>query len=232
MAGYQILGSLCFTTSAPIDDGTMCRIPTPPAGICGAESPTYKIGNGTEKSTDSKPELIQTYPKWTVVDAAMKLWPESVGGGNAYLFSYKDGWISHNKTAIKEAAKSNQIPVDLLAGVAWAEVGGMPDVVDSIAYPIRSYDWSGPDWVDKNLTVTKNPHQTSIGSVSIQLRNVAEILGINLDKLTYKQQLELIKSMETDATNLDIVAKYLLQLIKYDFPEGGMNMCAPHNITY
>ena len=168
--------------------------------------------------------FLGTYPKWTVADAAMwKLWPETIGGGNKHLFLYKDGWITHNKSAIKEAANSNQIPVDLLAGIAWAEVGGMPDIVDSIAYPIRSFDWSGPDIIDNNLTITKNPYQTSVGSVSIQLRNVAKIMGINLDKLTYPQQLELIKYMENDAANLEIVAKHLLQLIRYDFPNGSTN---------
>ena len=180
----------------------------------------YQHRNRRPKASISQP--IKPYPKWTVADAAMwKLWSESKGGGNTYLFLYKDGWIVHNKSAIKAAANSSQIPVDLLAGVAWAEVGGMPDIIDSIAYPVRSFDWSGPDWVDNNLTVTKNPYQTSVGSVSIQLRNVAKIMGVNLNKLTYMQQLELIKYMENDASNLEIVAKYLLQLIKYDFPNGS-----------
>ncbi len=219
-----------FSLPGPLGSGnSMCPELPHPHSDAGRQMLPSDIAKAFQSknnnSTTLKPNHIEPYPKWTVADAAMwKLWPESKGGGNAYLFLYKDGWITHNKSAINEATNSNQIPVDLLAGVAWAEVGGMPDIVDSIAYPVRSFDWSGPEWVDNNLTVTKNPYQTSVGSVSIQIRNVAKIMGVNLDKMTYTQQLELIKYMENDASNLNIVAKHLLRLIRYDFPNGSTSM--------
>lgn len=168
-------------------------------------------------SSDSTP----SYPKWTTWDAIRwKLIPGKLGGGREHLFRYKDGWVAYNRSRIQTAANSNRIPVELLAGVAWIEVGGMPDVVDSIAHPIRYFDWSGPDWVDNHMTVTTHPHKTSVGSVSIQLSVAAKTMGINLESLDYENQWKLIKCMETDAFNLDVVASHLYQLIKYDFPSA------------
>ncbi len=177
-------------------------------------------GSPAPQASPAKALIVtEPYPKWTVLDASIwKLVPDSKGGGDEYLFRYKDGWISHNKADIKAVAEANNIPIDLLAGVAWAEVGGMPDVVDAVAYPIRSFDWSGPNWMDKKMTITKDPDLTSVGSVSIQLRNVGALMGIDLDKLNYAQKAELIKHVEVDAYNLEVVAKYLVQLIKHDYP--------------
>src|SRR5690349_10233401 len=111
-----------------------------------------------------------SYPRWTAVDLALwQLVPDRLGGGRRYLFAYKDAWIRFNARHIKAAARNAAIPPKLLAGVAWLEIGGMPDFVDDIAFPVRSFDWSGPDWVDRNLTITKNPGLTSMGAVSIQL---------------------------------------------------------------
>ena len=32
--------------------------------------------------------------KWTPLDATIwKIWPEALGGGRAYLWSYKDAWV-------------------------------------------------------------------------------------------------------------------------------------------
>ena len=49
----------------------------------------------------------------------------------------------------------------MVRGVAYKEFGGDPMIADDFAYAVRSFDWSGPDWVDENLTITKNPDLTS-----------------------------------------------------------------------
>ena len=212
-----------FVLPGPIDSCTydlFSSLPhpfSPAAQYLLIEQPEPTNSSNTSANLENEP-----YPKWGIADAAIwKLWPEAKGGGNVYLFRYKDGWIAHNKSAIKKAAAENQIPVDLLAGVAWAEVGGMPDIADSIAFPVRSFDWSGPDWVDKNMTLTKDPHQTSVGSVSIQLSNGAAIMGLDLNKLSYTDKTGLIKTMENDVSNLDMVSKFLYKLIKHDFPNAN-----------
>ena len=163
------------------------------------------------------PNSSKSYVKWTTLDALWWKITSKTGAGNSYLYAYKDSWISYNKARIKNSAKANKIPVELLAGVAWIEAGGMPDFVDSAAHVIRSFDWSGPDFMDKNMTITKNPVKTSVGSVSIQLANVFSILKLDLEKIDYKQQRDLIKCLETDAFNLNIVANHLFKLIKHDF---------------
>ena len=84
-----------------------------------------------------------SYPKWTVWDALKwYLFPNKRGGGMKYLNAFKDSWIIYNKDRIFSAASSAKIPPLLLAGVAWNEVGGMPDFADSFALPVRSFDWS------------------------------------------------------------------------------------------
>ena len=167
------------------------------------------------------PKLTESYPKWTSWSfIRWKFLPDKLGGGNAYLLAYKDSWLIFNSLRIQGAAKSSKIPLYLLAGVAWIEVGGMPDLIDSIAFPVRSFDWSGQKYIDKHLTITKNPQTTSFGSVSIQLRHAAKAIGVNINNLSYKRQVQLSICLETDTFNLNVVARHLHELIKHDFPDA------------
>jgi hypothetical protein len=54
-------------------------------------------------------------------------------------------------------------PEFLLAGVAFSEFGGDPMWNDDVVDAVRSFDWSGPDWMDKNLTTTSNPDKLHMG---------------------------------------------------------------------
>ena len=174
-------------------------------------------------------EASNSHPKWKLADAIK--WKSFLIVGkfaklkhrqkNFLLFKYKDSWVLYNKARIIAAAKASKIPVDLLAGVAWIEAGGMPDFIDGIAHDVRSYDWSGPEFVDKYLTVTHHPLRTSVGSISIQLGNVFKLLGIKPDDVTTKQRNEMIKCLETDVFNVNIVAKFLYKLIKHDYPKAN-----------
>lgn len=157
-----------------------------------------------------------SYPKWSLFNALT--W--KLGGGSPYLNKYKDGWIIFNRRAIISAATKHKIPSLLLASVAWSEVGGKPDGWKDHAYNLRSFDWSGPNWVDRNLTVTKTPLETSFGAVSIQLRAVAKELGVNPATLSYGDGLRIISCLKTDVFNLEIVAKHLRGLILRDYPNA------------
>lgn len=161
-----------------------------------------------------------SYPKWTAFDAVMwKLMPESRGGGTVRLFNYKDAWVKYNAARIKSAAAAQSIPPLLLACVAWNEAGGMPDFVKGdIVFQVRSFDWSGPDWVDKHMTITRNPALTSFGGIAMQLRVAAHELGLDATTMSYSEQSKLGQCLETDAFNIDVVAKYLHDLILYDYP--------------
>jgi hypothetical protein len=167
------------------------------------------------------------YPKFTVFDfIRWKFLPTKLGGGAEYLWSFKYAWLRHNKQEIKDAAARNNIPPFLLGGVALVEVGGK-DFTDWPVFMVRSFDWSGPPWIDNHLTISKNPALTSMGSVSIQLRRAAETMGLNPATLTQTQLNDLATALQSDSSNLNIVARHLLQLILTDNPGYLLNPNLP-----
>ena len=160
----------------------------------------------------------KNYVKWTPLDWTIsKIWPEALGGGSEYLWGYKDAWVIFNRDRIRQAASKYRIPATLLAGVAWAEAGGAPDVQDSITFPVRSLFWSGPGWMDR-LSPTKRPSLTSVGSISMQLEVAARELNIKTENMSFADQGRLKMCLEQDAFNLDVVAKHLQGLILHDYP--------------
>lgn len=176
-------------------------------------------------------EPSPNYPDWTTIDLIRwKIVPEKLGGGRPFIQRFKNGWIRHNRSHIKRIAALNRIPPELLAGVAWIEVGGDPQFIDRIAYSVRSIDWSGPKWVDDHLTITKNPNQTSFGPVSMQLRTAARTLGLDLDAMTGEQKHLLIRWLETDVNNLALVGGHLRQLIQHDFPNATSSQLTAEQI--
>ena len=159
------------------------------------------------------------YPSWSSWDFIRYcFFPRKMGGGRPFLVQYKNGWVVYNRDRIQDAAKTAKIPALLLACVAWNEVGGMPDVMDDLAFSVRSFDWCGPLWVDRNLTMTKRPEMTSVGAVSIQLRVAAHTLGLDIDKMSFNDQKQLKQALEKNGTNLNVVAMHLYNLIKNDYP--------------
>lgn len=157
------------------------------------------------------------HPKWGSIDVLIwKILPEKFGGGRQYIQKFKDAWVMHNKTIIKSQAKNFSFPAELLAGVCWIEVGGDPNFIDKVAFDVRSFDWSGPGWVDRNMTVTRMPSRTSFGSVSMQLRTAAETIGLDTNQMNYEQQLALADALSNDNFNIRVVALHLRQIINLD----------------
>lgn len=147
---------------------------------------------------------------------AWKLLPERAGGGIPYIQRFKDAWVRHNKGQIVSAAAQYRFPAELLAGVCWIEVGGDPSFVDRLAFAVRAFDWSGPGWVDRHLTVTNHPSKTSFGAVSIQLRTAAQTLGLDPAQMSSSQLSDLAACLEKDVFNIQVVARHLRQLIDHD----------------
>lgn len=145
-----------------------------------------------------------------------KILPQQLGGGKKYIQRFKDAWVQHNRMFIKTAAARYGIPPELLAGVCWIEVGGDPNFIDRVAFEVRSFDWSGPPWVDRNLTLTKNPVKTSFGAVSIQLKTAAQTLGFDPSEMSSEQLRGLANCLQKDIFNIDIVARHLRQLVEHD----------------
>lgn len=157
------------------------------------------------------------YPRWGVLDA---VWWKSFGG-DEYLIKYKDGYIIFHKDRIKDIAATYHIPAELLAAVARNEAGGMPDFVKpDLVLTTRQFDYSGPDWVDNQLTITERPERTSIGIIAMQIRVVAEAFGKDPRHLSDQEIRYISQCLMKDSFNLPMVALHLRDLILYDFPDA------------
>ncbi|OED42976.1 hypothetical protein AB833_04940 [Chromatiales bacterium (ex Bugula neritina AB1)] len=156
--------------------------------------------------------------KWTWGGIDVVKWrylPEFAGGDKNLLRNYKNAWVINHSSSIKEQAKKYGISVILLAGVCWIEVGGDPDWIDSIAYPIRSFDHMADPLLEP-FTITKKPELTSMGDVSIQLRRAAEAANLDFAKLNSEQKNQLIECLSDEDVNIAFVAKHLSQLKEVD----------------
>lgn len=153
-----------------------------------------------------------------------KLVPERWGGGRPSLLAFKAAWVRYHRQRIVAAAERTRIPSLLLAGVAFIEVGGDPTWIDRVAFETRSFDWLGPGWVDRNITITNPPSRTSFGSVSIQLRRAAQTLGLDADAMNHSDQHRLIACLQTDRVNIDMVARHLRALVLLDSPTASADL--------
>lgn len=162
-------------------------------------------------------KVMTKSPSWGIMDILIwKLVPETFGGRVRYIQRFKDAWVSHNGLNIRMASLAYKLPEELLAGVCWIEVAGDPNFIDKIAFEVRSFDWSGPEFIDKKFTVTNPPDKTSFGFVSIQLRTAAATLGLDVRKMTTSQLRMLADCIERDSYNIRLVARHLRQLADYD----------------
>ncbi len=162
------------------------------------------------RETDIKDEW-----SWGGLDVIIWKSPSWLGGDKDFLRNYKNAWVKSHATTIKNQARLNNIPVILLAGVCWIEVGGDPDWIDSIAYPIRSFDHMADPLLEP-LTITKKPELTSMGDVSIQVRRAAEAANLDISTLSSEQKDELVKCLSDEDVNIAFVAKHLSQLKTVD----------------
>lgn len=204
MTDSQHRGPLGSTTNPPkVDADTLVQTRSPlPGTLCVSQQGT---------STQSQWGLWQII-RW-------KALPECLGGDRNLLKNYKDTWVRGHREHIASLANLHRIPALLLAGVAWIEVGGDPEWIDSVAYSVRAFDHVADPYLEP-LTVTKRPELTSLGNVSIQLRRAAEALGLDFAAMTGHQKEALISCLSADETNLNIVAKHLSQLREIDFPDS------------
>ncbi|MEQ9887518.1 hypothetical protein [Pectobacterium zantedeschiae] len=157
-----------------------------------------------------------SFPKWNGIDFALwQYFPddEMLVTGEPRLWAYKAAYLSYNRDKIKKYALSERVPILLLAGVAVAEVGGVPERAKSygvlqVYQLLDLFKRSG----------NKKSNSTSVGSLAIQLRAAAETLGIDPETLTSTQQLQLANCLLDDDFNIRIVAGHLRDLIIYDNP--------------
>ncbi|MET7617467.1 hypothetical protein [Streptomyces sp. NPDC005408] len=100
-------------------------------------------------------------------------------------------WIAANKEIIKAAALNSGLPPDMVAGIAWQEIGGQPGILDDLTDTIREQADSplspiAPETLPWRLA--GDPDNTSMGPIAIQVRRGAEVLGYDPDHLTDQQR--------------------------------------------
>lgn len=155
----------------------------------------YKARPGTEE--------------WTPVKATRYY----VGGEDIHAF--KAQWVRGHRDAIVAAARRYDLPVELLAGVAYNEVGGAPQQADAIAYSLRSEE--GRSQLPSSRL--RRPRDvTSLGDLSVQVRRASEALGYGQsERLTESQRRMLLSSLKEPSAGILIAAKHLSDLRNIDF---------------
>lgn len=160
------------------------------------------------------------FPKWNGIDyARWRLLPTNwtFSTGTAHLWLYKTSWLIYHRDMLRQYAKEAHIPLLLLAGVAAAEVGGMPERFK----PVGVLQFK--KIVDVLLKKGGNTYSnsTSVGSIAIQLGVAAKTMGIRPDLLSSVEQFQLSQCLLNDRFNIRVVAFHLRDLIHYDYPEIG-----------
>lgn len=91
--------------------------------------------------------------------------------------------------------------------------------IDDAAYSVRAFDWSGPEWVDDNLTITRNPDLTSFGNVSIQVRRAWESLGYRKSEVSDSIKQDIINSLKNPVEKIYISTKHISDLRDLQYPD-------------
>ncbi|MFE5024824.1 hypothetical protein ACFRAO_16170 [Streptomyces sp. NPDC056656] len=124
-------------------------------------------------------------------------------------------WIAANKEIIKAAAKNSGLPPDMVAGIAWQEIGGQPGILDDLTDTIREQaDSPLSPITPENLPwrLGGDPDNTSFGPIAIQVRRGAEVLGYDPDHLTDQQRGMVEEALQDPKQNMFIASEYLAQL--------------------
>ncbi|EHK3781049.1 TPA: hypothetical protein JZF25_004454 [Escherichia coli] len=160
------------------------------------------------------------FPKWNGIDYfRWRFLPTNwtFSTGTAHLWLYKTSWLIYHRDMLWQYAKEAQIPLLLLAGVAAAEVGGMPERFKPVGVLQLKIILEA---VSKRGGNTYS-NSTSVGSVAIQLGVAARTIGIHPDLLSSFEQFQLSQCLLNDRFNIKVVAFHLRDLIHYDYPEIG-----------
>ncbi|MER6721437.1 hypothetical protein [Streptomyces halstedii] len=124
-------------------------------------------------------------------------------------------WIAANKDIISAAAQRSGLPPDMVAGIAWQEVGGqwgwMDDGVDTIR-ELGEDGWlpGAPERLIPRLA--GSPDETSFGPIAIQVRRAAEVLGYDPANLTAGQRDTVEAALQDPGQNIFIASEYLAML--------------------
>lgn len=179
--------------------------PTMPRRLLQRRNDGRPVAELTPLHNELRADAVKFPPKpgtqeWSVVDLAD--W--KLAGGDIYTF--KRQWVRGYRDAIKAAAQRFDLPVGLVAGVAFTEVGGDPLAIDKVAYNVR------------DLVGSSARDRTSFGNLSVQFRRAATSLGYDPEnELTSRQCEAVLSSLQDPRVNIFVAAKHLSDLRNVDF---------------
>ncbi|WP_327234988.1 hypothetical protein OG349_14425 [Streptomyces sp. NBC_01317] len=137
------------------------------------------------------------------------------GRGNNYWLPtradrHRRAYISANSTLLRAAAEHAGLPPEMLAGIAWREVEGLPRAVDDIAYGVRRVIRAlAPGPLARRV---RDADKTSMGPLAVQVRRAAEVLGYDPGALGGRQRRVVVRAVREPRQNVFIAAAYLAQL--------------------
>lgn len=160
-------------TPAALSTNGPSNLTTPPVALR-PQSPGARGQVGIDRFQDLVDRGITIDPgtvEWTNMDA-VRLWVQSLTSSKApedLLTMFKRQWVIGYRRVILDAAREFKVPFDVVAAIAYNEVGGDPPVADQAAYLVRSAGLLGG-----------RPERTSFGDLSMQLRTAEEVLGFKV----------------------------------------------------
>lgn len=126
----------------------------------------------------------------------------------------REKWINEHKEFIHAAAAETALPADMIAGIAWREIGGQPPVSDVAVEAVRSIaeHWGPVPPEDLPGRLGGDPDETSYGPLAVQIRRGAEALGYDPENLSDQQRDEIRSALKDPAQNVFVAAKHLANL--------------------
>ncbi|MFE2551531.1 hypothetical protein ACFXGI_23715 [Streptomyces sp. NPDC059355] len=126
-------------------------------------------------------------------------------------------WIRNNKEILRAAAQRAGLPEEMVAGIAWKEVGGQPGIFDDgVDFFRQAADapWGLSPVTAENLPdrAGGKPDETSFGPIAVQLRRGAEVLGYDPENLTDQQRNVVKSALQDPKQNAFIAAGFLAQI--------------------
>ncbi len=145
--------------------------------------------------------------EWTNTEA-VRLLVQSVrtsGEPEDLLTMFKRQWVIGYRRVILDAAREFKVPFDVLAAVAYNEVGGDPPATDRAAFAARSVGLLGG-----------RPDRTSFGDLSMQVRTAEEVLGFRAPT-EGAVRARVLSLLENKRGAIYLAAARLRQLVLQDF---------------
>jgi hypothetical protein len=164
----------------------------------------FRAGN-----RDISPELQRIRDLLAILPTGPNPRPRDIVDGLSHGGCYN--FTAANKELIEAAAFEFGISPDLLASIAWREVGDRPHPLGVLTEVLRRAadgDWS-------SITTRSLPgsvDDTDFEPMAAPIRGVVEALGYDSDLLSHGQLCELRSALRDPAQHIFIVAKYLERL--------------------